>query len=62
MPDLQNARFHEECWRCGGECGGVLGGVYYSYRGVAYCERDMAKVYKGAAGGMQKRHTLRRGG
>lgn len=55
--DIQELRmkFHPSCWRCS-KCNDILDGVYYSYKGRQYCERDVEGVYEGKR--PEKRHTF----
>ena len=58
-------RFHQDCWRCSGPCGRKLTGIYYSYRGLPYCEADIDMIYRKSnpsnnSGRPERRKTLLR--
>ncbi|KAI8820590.1 uncharacterized protein EV422DRAFT_496891 [Fimicolochytrium jonesii] len=58
IPEL-GKRFHQECWCCA-LCQASLMDSYYSFEGRAYCEKDIAKVYRAETPGQRanKRQTL----
>lgn len=44
VQELNQARFHPDCWRCA-HCSCKLTDVYFSYKGLAYCENDINAIY-----------------